>query len=157
VDTKPEGLDGEFARRVIKVMAAVNVRVYRLTRGRIGGTWRVGAAWKHPVPICLMEHRGRRTGKTRTTPLVYLRDADRVVVVASQAGRPTHPLWYRNIEADPEVTVQIGAERRAMRAHTADTSERAELWPRLVGLYSDYDSYQSWTKREIPVVVLTPR
>jgi deazaflavin-dependent oxidoreductase (nitroreductase family) len=139
------------------VRAAVNVRVYRLTRGRIGGTWRVGAAWKHPVPICLMEHRGRRTGKTRTTPLVYLRDADRVVVVASQAGRPTHPLWYRNIEADPEVTVQIGAERRAMRAHTADTSERAELWPRLVELYSDYDSYQSWTKREIPVVVLTPR
>jgi deazaflavin-dependent oxidoreductase (nitroreductase family) len=157
VDTKPEGLDGEFARKVIKVMAAVNVRVYKLTRGRIGGTWRVGAAWKHPVPICLMEHKGRRTGKLRTTPLVYLRDADRVVVVASQAGRPAHPLWYRNIEADPDVNVQIRGGRRAMRAHTADASERAALWPRLVDLYSDYDSYQSWTDREIPVVVLEPR
>ena len=157
MDTKPEGLDGELARRAIKLMSAVNVRVYRLTRGRVGGTWRVGAAWRKPVPICLMEHRGRRTGKVRTTPLVYLRDADRVVVVASQAGRPTHPLWYRNIEADPDVNVQIAADRRAMRAHTADAAERAELWPRLVDLYSDYDSYQSWTKREIPVVVLTPR
>jgi deazaflavin-dependent oxidoreductase (nitroreductase family) len=157
VDSKPEGLDGEFARKVIKAMSAANVRVYRLTRGRIGGTWRVGAAWKKPVPICLMEHRGRKTGKLRTSPLVYLRDDDRVVVVASQAGRPQHPLWYRNLQADPDVTVQIRGERRAMRAHTADAAERAELWPRLVALYSDYDSYQSWTDREIPVVVLEPR
>jgi deazaflavin-dependent oxidoreductase (nitroreductase family) len=156
VDSKPEGLDGELARKVIKAMSAANVRVYRLTRGRVGGTWRVGAAWKKPVPICLMEHRGRKTGKLRTSPLVYLRDGDRVVVVASQAGRPQHPLWYRNLEADPDVTVQIRGERRAMRAHTADPAERAELWPRLVALYSDYDSYQSWTDREIPVVVLEP-
>jgi F420H(2)-dependent quinone reductase len=157
VDTKPQGLDGEFARRVIKLMAAVNVRVYKLTRGRIGGTWRVGAGWRDPVPICLLEHRGRRTGKLRTTPLVYLQDADRVVVVASQAGRRNHPLWFRNIEADPAVTVQIRGERREMRARTADVEERAALWPRLVDLYSDYDSYQSWTDREIPVVLLEPR
>jgi len=157
VDKKPDGLDGEFARRVIKLMARVNVAVYKLTRGRIGGTWRVGAGWKDPVPICLVEHRGRRTGKLRTTPLVYLRDQDRVVVVASQAGRPQHPLWFRNLEADPEVTVQIRGDRRPMRARTADSSERAELWPRLVDLYRDYDSYQSWTDREIPVVILEPR
>ena len=157
MDKKPDGLDGEFARRVIKLMARVNVAVYKLTRGRIGGTWRVGAGWKDPVPICLVEHRGRRTGKLRTTPLVYLRDHDRVVVVASQAGRPQHPLWFRNLEADPDVTVQIRGDRRPMRARTAGTSERAELWPRLVDLYRDYDSYQSWTDREIPVVILEPR
>ncbi len=157
MDTKPEGLDGEFARRVIKLMSTVNVAVYRLTRGRIGGTWRVGAGWKDPVPICLVEHRGRRTGKLRTTPLVYLRDGDRVVVVASQAGRPQHPLWYRNLQADPTATVQIRGDRTEMLAHTADPSERAELWPRLVELYRDYDSYQSWTDREIPVVILDPR
>jgi deazaflavin-dependent oxidoreductase (nitroreductase family) len=155
--TKPQGLDGELARRVIKLMAAVNVRVYKLTRGRIGGTWRVGAAWSKPVPICLLEHRGRRSGKLRTTPLVYLEDADRVVVVASQAGRRNHPLWFRNIEADPAVTVQVHGDRRAMRARTAEAKERSELWPRLVDLYSDYDSYQSWTDREIPVIVLEPR
>jgi deazaflavin-dependent oxidoreductase (nitroreductase family) len=157
VDTKPEGLDGEFARKVIKVMSALNVRVYKLTRGRVGGTWRVGAAWKHPVPICLLEHRGRRTGKLRTTPLVYLDDDHRLVVVASQSGRPSHPLWYRNIEAHPDVTVQVRGDRRLMRAHTATPAERTALWPRLVDLYSDYDSYQSWTDREIPVVVLEPR
>jgi deazaflavin-dependent oxidoreductase (nitroreductase family) len=157
VDAKPEGLDGELARRVIKLMSAANVRVYRLTRGRIGGTWRVGAAWRKPVPICLVEHRGRRTGRIRTSPLVYLRDGQSVVVVASQAGRPQHPLWYRNIEADPDVTVQLRGDRVAMRAHTADATERARLWPKLVELYSDYDSYQSWTEREIPVVVLEPR
>ncbi len=120
VDQKPEGLDGEFARRVIKLMAAVNVAVYQLTRGRVGGTWRIGAGWRNPVPICLLEHRGRRTGKLRTTPLVYLRDGDRVVVVASQAGRPQHPLWFRNLEADPDVTVQIRGDRRAdARPHRA--------------------------------------
>ena len=135
-------------------MAAANVRIYKLTRGRIGGTWRVGAAWKKPVPICLLEHRGRRTGKLRTTPLVYLRDADRIIVVASQAGRATHPLWYRNVQADPSVVVQIRGDRRAMRAHTATPVERAALWPGLVELYGDYDAYQSWTDREIPVVVL---
>ncbi len=157
MDQKPEGLDGEFARRVIKLMAAVNVRIYKLTRGRVGGTWRIGAGWKDPVPICLVEHRGRRTGKLRTTPLVYLRDGERLVVVASQAGRPTHPLWYRNIEADPDVAVQVRGDRLPMKARTATAVERAELWPRLVDLYSDYDSYQSWTDREIPVVLLEPR
>ena len=156
MDEKPPNLDGEFARRVIKLMAKVNVAVYKLTRGRIGGNWRIGAGWRDPVPICLVEHRGRRTGKLRTTPLCYLPDGDRVVVVASQAGRPRHPLWFRNIEADPEVTVQIKGDRRPMRARTASQPERAELWPRLVDLYSDYDSYQSWTDREIPVVIIEP-
>lgn len=156
MDTKPPNLDGELARRVIKVMSSVNVRLYRLTGGRVGGTWRVGAGWRQPVPICLLEHRGRRTGRLRTTPLVYLRDRDRVVVVASQAGRHQHPLWYRNLEADPACTVQLGRDRLPAVAHTADAEERAVLWPRLVELYADYASYQSWTEREIPVVVLTP-
>jgi deazaflavin-dependent oxidoreductase (nitroreductase family) len=157
MDQKPPNLDGELARRVIKAMSGLNVRLYRLTGGRVGGTWRVGAAWRHPVPICLLEHRGRRTGKLRTTPLVYLRDGADVVVVASQAGRPQHPLWYRNLEADPDATVQVRRERLPVRAHTADAAERARLWPLLVELYADYDSYQSWTDREIPVVVLHPR
>jgi deazaflavin-dependent oxidoreductase (nitroreductase family) len=157
VDSKPPNLDGELARRVIRLMSRVNVRLYRLTGGRVGGTWRVGAAWRHPVPICLLEHRGRRTGQLRTTPLVYLRDGERVVVVASQAGRPQHPLWFRNLEADPRCVVQIGRERSPMVAHTASGEERTALWDRLVALYADYASYQSWTDREIPVVVLTPR
>jgi deazaflavin-dependent oxidoreductase (nitroreductase family) len=157
VDTKPKGLDSDLTRRIIKAMATSNVWLYRTTGGRIGGTWRIGAGFRNPVPICLLEHRGRKTGKVRTTPLVYLADGDRVVVVASQAGRPEHPMWYLNLLAHPEVTVQIGSRRRPMRARVAEHGEREQLWSRLVDLYADYDSYQSWTERVIPVVVLEPR
>ena len=156
MDTKPKGLDSDLTRSIIKAMATGNVWLYRRTGGRIGGTWRIGAGFRNPVPICLLEHRGRKTGKVRTTPLVYLEDGERVVVVASQAGRPEHPMWYLNLLANPDVTVQIRNRRRAMRARVAEQEERAVLWPRLVDLYADYDSYQSWTERVIPVVVLEP-
>jgi deazaflavin-dependent oxidoreductase (nitroreductase family) len=157
MDTRPKGLDTDRTRSIIKVMARANVWVYRATGGRVGGTWRVGAALRKPVPICLLEHRGRRTGTVRTTPLVYLVDGPRLIVVASQAGRAEHPMWYLNLLALPDVTVQVRRERRAMRARVADPAERALLWPKLVDLYADYDSYQSWTDRVIPVVVLEPR
>ena len=157
MDTKPKGLDSDRTRAIIKAMAAANVRLYRWTGGRVGGTWRIGAGFRNPVPICLLEHRGRKTGKLRTTPLVYLQDGDRIIVVASQAGRPEHPMWYLNLLADPDVTVQVRNRRRPMTATVADEAERAVLWPRLVDLYADYDSYQSWTDRVIPVVVLSPR
>jgi deazaflavin-dependent oxidoreductase (nitroreductase family) len=157
MDTRPKGLDTDRTRSIIKVMARANVWVYRATGGRVGGTWRVGAALRKPVPICLLEHRGRRTGTVRTTPLVYLVDGPRLIVVASQAGRAEHPMWYLNLLAHPDVTVQVRRERRAMRARVADPAERALLWPKLVDLYADYDSYQSWTDRVIPVVVLEPR
>jgi F420H(2)-dependent quinone reductase len=157
MDTKPKGLDSDLTRRIIKTMASTNVWLYRRTGGRIGGTWRIGAGRRKPVPICLLEHRGRKTGKLRTTPLVYLEDGERIVVVASQAGRPEHPMWYRNLLADPHVTVQAGRRRRPMVARVAEPDERAALWPRLLDLYADYDSYQSWTDRVIPVIVLEPR
>jgi len=156
VDTKPKGLDSDRTRAVIKAMATANVWLYRRTGGRIGGTWRIGAGFRKPVPICLLEHRGRRTGRLRTTPLVYLEDGDRIVVVASQAGRPEHPMWYLNVLADRDVTVQVGRRRRAMRARVVEGEERAALWRRLVELYADYASYQSWTERVIPVLVLEP-
>lgn len=156
MDKKPKGLDDPGAVTFMKVMAAVNVWLFRKTGGRLGSHWRIGAGFRKPVPICLVEHTGRKSGLRRTTPLVYLRDGERVVVVASQAGRPENPQWFHNVVADPAVTVQIGRERVAMTAAVADPEERARLWPKLVALYSDYDSYQSWTDRVIPVVVLSP-
>jgi len=156
VDTKPKGLDSDLTRTIIKAMATANVWLYRRTRGRIGGTWRIGAGFHDPVPICLLEHRGRKTGKVRTTPLVYLEDGERIIVVASQAGRPEHPMWYLNLLAHPGVTVQVRGSRRSMRARVAEADERALLWSRLVDMYADYASYQSWTDRVIPVVVLEP-
>ena len=157
MDQKPKGLDDPGTVKFMKAMAAVNVWLFRRTGGRLGSHWRIGAGFRNPVPICLVEHTGRKTGLTRTTPLVYLDDRPNIVVVASQAGRPENPMWFLNIVANPDVTVQVGRERRAMRARVAGADERALLWPRLVDLYADYASYQSWTEREIPVVVLEPR
>jgi deazaflavin-dependent oxidoreductase (nitroreductase family) len=79
------------------------------------------------------------------------------VIVASQGGRADDPQWYRNLVADPDSYVEIGAERRPVHADAAVPDERARLWPKLVELYADFDNYQSWTDREIPVVVLKPR
>ncbi len=157
MQNKPKGLDDPGTAKFMKAMAAANVWLYRRTGGRLGSHWRIGAGLRNPVPICLVTHTGRKTGLARTTPLVYLRDGTSIVVVASQAGRPENPMWFGNVVADPDVTVQIGRERRAMRARVADPAERDLLWPRLVDLYADYDSYQSWTERVIPVVVLEPR
>ena len=77
--------------------------------------------------------------------------------MASQGGRPEHPQWYRNLVANPDTHIEIGAERGAVHAVTAGPEERARLWPRLVETYADFDTYQSWTEREIPVIVLQPR
>jgi deazaflavin-dependent oxidoreductase (nitroreductase family) len=79
------------------------------------------------------------------------------VIVASQGGRAEDLQWYRNLVANPDTFVEIGSDRRAVHAITAGPEERARLWPKLVELYADFDNYQSWTDREIPVVVLKPR
>jgi deazaflavin-dependent oxidoreductase (nitroreductase family) len=153
---KPKGLDRPATTRVIKVMSRVNTRLYRLTGGRVGKSWRIGAAMKKPVPICLVTTTGRKSGRPRTVPLCYMQDGPNIVLVASQGGLPTNPQWYGNIRANPAVEIEIGKRRAAYRARKADRAERAELWPKLVDLYADYASYQSWTDREIPVVICEP-
>ena len=154
--TRPDGLDSPITPRIIKGLSRANVALYRLTGGRVGGTWRIGSALRRGVPICLVTTIGRKTGQPRTTPLLYLPDGENVVVVASQGGLPRNPQWSLNVVANPDVTVQIGRSKRTMRAHVADDAERAVLWPRLVELYADFESYQSWTDRVIPVVVCEP-
>jgi deazaflavin-dependent oxidoreductase (nitroreductase family) len=154
---KPDGLDSPIVPKVMKYAGKAHVRVYRLTKGRIGGKWRIGAGWKKPVPTLLLDHVGRKSGRAFTTPLLYLLDGPDVVIVASQGGLPKNPQWYANLMANPETTVQIKGEVRAVHARTANAEERATLWPRLVELYADFENYQSWTEREIPVVVLSPR
>ncbi len=140
-----------IANPVIRVMSRLNTWAYRLTGGWLGGTWLRGA------PVMLLTVTGRKTGRKLTVPLLYLRDGERVVVVASKGGMDDHPLWYLNLVANPDVEVEIGTEVRPMRAATADEAERAALWPKLVAMYRDYDDYQARTDRQIPVVVLTPR
>lgn len=153
---KPKGLDKPWVPTLIKYMSKANVWIYRRTDGRVGGTWRVGAGFRKPVKLALLSHTGRRSGTTYTTPLLFLRDGDRMVFVASQGGLPKHPQWYLNLVATPQCTVQVRSETRHMVARTAEPAERAELWPRLNELYADFDSYQSWVEREIPVVICDP-
>jgi deazaflavin-dependent oxidoreductase (nitroreductase family) len=137
-------------RVVIRAMSALNVWVYRLSGGRIGGRFLRGA------PVCLVTTTGRKSGEPRTAPLLYLADGPRVVIVASQGGMSKHPVWYLNLAANPRCTVEIGSEKRAMVARTASAEEKAALWPRLVAMYRDYADYQARTERDIPVVILEP-
>jgi deazaflavin-dependent oxidoreductase (nitroreductase family) len=125
--------------------------IYRATRGRIGHRFR-GAP-----PMLLLDHRGARSEIKRTTPLVYLRDGDKVVLIASKGGYPRNPAWFHNLRAHADTTVQIGAQRLAVHARVADPQERARLWPKAVELYSGYEGYQRRTDREIPLVILEPR
>lgn len=141
-----------IAKPLIRLLSALNTWVYRLTNGRIGGTY------LHGVPVLLLTVVGRKTGRKLTVPLTYIRDGGRFVVAASRAGMDQHPLWYHNLVATPEVEVQTGRDLQPMRASVvADDAERSTLWQRLVAANPDYGSYQERTTRKIPVVVLSPR
>jgi deazaflavin-dependent oxidoreductase (nitroreductase family) len=139
-----------IANPLLKLMSRLNTVAYRATGGRLGGKFRGGA------PVMLVTTTGRKSGRRLTVPLLYLRDGDRVVTVASKGGMDHHPLWYLNMLANPGVDVQIGEDTRSLRAHTASTAEKVELWPKLVAMYPDYANYQARTTREIPVVILAP-
>jgi deazaflavin-dependent oxidoreductase (nitroreductase family) len=156
-EQKPQGLDSPLTARAIRLMSRLQVRVFRLTNGRVGSNWRVGAGFRKPVPTLLLEHVGRRSGRPFTTPLLYL-DADPdLVIVASQGGLPRNPQWYHNLIAQPETRIHLKGRRNVpVRARVATVEERAALWPRLVEVYADFAKYQAWTDREIPVVVLSP-
>ena len=109
------------------------------------------------VPALLLTTTGRSSGQERTTPLIFRADGERWVVVASKGGAPDHPDWYKNLEAAPEATIQVKAERIPVRAHVAEGSERDRLWKLMNEAWPAYDSYQEKTDRLIPVVVLARR
>ena len=107
--------------------------------------------------MLLLTTSGRATGEAHTVPLLYLRDGDRLVVIASYGGRDHYPDWYLNLESRPEVVVELPGTRVRMVARTANSNERARWWPRIVDAYHAYAEYQLRTQREIPVVFLDPR
>jgi deazaflavin-dependent oxidoreductase (nitroreductase family) len=119
------------------------------TDGAEGHLWR-------GVPTLLLTTIGRRSGRARRTPLIYGRDGDAYLVVASKGGAPQHPAWYRNLAANPDARVQVLGDRIAVRARTADDDERARLWPVMTAIWPAYDEYQAKTQRRIPLVVLEP-
>jgi deazaflavin-dependent oxidoreductase (nitroreductase family) len=115
--------------------------------GTVGGPF-AGA------PMLLLTTTGARSGEQRTTPLVYLPDGDRLVVIASKGGAPTHPAWYHNLVAHPDVTVEVGSEMLPVRAAVLSGEERDRLYARQAALRPAFAEYQAKTTRRIPVVAL---
>jgi len=132
----------------------LHVALYRRSGGRLGGHLPGFPA----AQIALVDHIGRRTGRHRTSPLIFIAAGDAVVVTASKAGQPTHPGWFHNLIASPDTTVQVGPELRDVRARVATGEERERLWSQLMATYPGFDFYRrNAGSREIPVVVLEPR
>ena len=117
------------------------------------------ARWGSPMAQApALTTTGRKSGEPRKTPLLYLRDGDDIVMVASKGGMTTMPLWYRNLDADPQVQIQIGTSKQYYRARDADDAEAQRLWPALDDMYSGYAGYRARVagKRRVPVVIFTP-
>ena len=131
------------------LFGAEHVRRYRETGGEVGHIWKEGST------TLLLTTTGRKSGKPRTTPLIYARDGDDYVIVASNGGDPEHPGWYENLAKDPNVELQVLDEVFSARARTAEGDERDRLWRKANEVWPHYAEYQEKTDREIPVVVLT--
>jgi deazaflavin-dependent oxidoreductase (nitroreductase family) len=133
----------------ITLLGEEHVRRYRETGGEVGYLW-------NGVPTLLLTTTGRRTGQPRTSALIFGRDGDDYLVVASLGGAPRHPKWYLNLTANPTAEIQVRGDRIAVTARTASDAEKPRLWRIMTGLWPNYDVYQTRTDRVIPVVVLTP-
>ncbi len=131
----------------ISLVGDEHVRRYRETDGEVGHEW-------NGVHALLLTTTGRRSREPRTAALIYGRDGEDHVVVASLAGAPQHPNWYHNLVADPSVQVQVGAERFSATARSVTGEERERLWAVMSSIWPNYDDYASRNDRLIPVVVL---
>ena len=138
-----------YSQPDLALLGEEHIRAYQETGGEVGYLW-------NGVPTLLLTATGRRTGQKRTSALIFGRDGDDYLVVASKGGWPDHPLWYLNLQANPEATIQVKAETLAVVARTASATEKARLWKIVTDVWPNYDVYQSRTDRDIPVVILTP-
>lgn len=133
----------------VEIFWKIHPIVYRMTGGRLLGEL-MG------MPVLLLSTTGARTGQRRSTPLTYIPDEGRFVVIGSFLGEPRHPGWVHNLRKDPRARVQVGPTQRDVVAHEAEGEERARLWQMAVDLGAGYEEYEERTDREIPVVVLSP-
>jgi len=141
--------ESKYIQTDISLLGDEHIRKYRETGGEVGYIW-------NGVPTLLLTTTGRRTGEPRTSPLIFARDGDDYLVVASMGGLPKHPQWYLNLQARSEAEIEVKAERIPVVARTASDEEKPRLWKIVSDQWPNYDLYQSRTERIIPVVVLTP-
>ena len=132
------------------VLTGTQTFLYRLSGGRIAGKW------KGRNPILLLDHVGAKSGRRRTTPIVYTEHERDLILVASRGGTEHHPGWFHNLRANPKTTAQVGRRKIGVTARLASDDERERLWPMLVAENPDYGAYEEFTRRKFPVVVLTP-
>jgi F420H(2)-dependent quinone reductase len=145
----PRALNAPWVTLIMKWMGRTTTWVYRLSNGKLGGTFQSS-------PVALLTTTGRKSGEPRVSPLLYLREGGRVILVASQGGRDTNPMWYLNLKANPKVSVQIKGEVLQLQARDANADERSEYWSKLAAMYPTLDDYQAWTDRVIPIVICDP-
>lgn len=141
----------KFGTWFINTLGRWQVRIYELTGGRLWNTF-LGA------PVAILTTVGRKTGKVRKIPLLYLMQGDNVVMTASKGGMSTLPVWYHNVKANPTVHIQIGKQKKAYRMREASEAEEQSLWPQLEAMYEDYREYRARTAaiRRIPVLIFEP-
>ena len=136
-----------FGTSLIKRIGSLQTLVYELTGGRVWNTFRGGQ-------VAILTVIGRKSGQSRKTPLLYIEDGDRLVVIASNAGDEKDPAWWLNLQAQPHASVQVRRQRFDVVARRADPAETERLWPRLVAAYSYLGRYREKTQRDIPVILL---
>jgi deazaflavin-dependent oxidoreductase (nitroreductase family) len=134
----------------MKTIAATHNATYRVSGGRLGGRM-------NGVPVLLLTTTGRKSGKPRTAPLLFVRDGETIVVVASNGGSDYVPAWWLNLRANPEAEIELGRVRTHVKAREASPAERARLWPEFTSRFAAYATYAARTAREIPVVILERR
>lgn len=127
-----------------------HVRKYEETGGKVGHDW-------NDTQVLILHTKGRKSGNTRKLPLIYGRDGENYMVVASKGGAPDHPFWYLNLVANPDAAIQVWSDLIPVTARTATPEEKKRLWPTMTAQWPDYDAYQERTEREIPLVILSPR
>jgi deazaflavin-dependent oxidoreductase (nitroreductase family) len=131
-------------RRLMLGFSHTHGALYRLAKGRV--------PWAKD--LLLLTSTGRKSGKSRSTPLIYVRDGDRYVVVASNGGSDLHPTWWLNLQANPDAAIEIRGKRTNVSATQADDADRDRLWPEFVKIYANYDKYAAGTDRAIPLIFL---
>lgn len=136
--------------RLTQLFTRAHVFLYRRTNGALGS--RMGG-----ISVLLMTTTGRKSGKQRTTPVFYVADGDRFLIVASNGGRGSLPNWWTNMRDSGQAQIQVGARRLQVRGRQASVDERPQLWQRVVAAYTGYEQYQQATDYPIPVIILQPQ
>jgi F420H(2)-dependent quinone reductase len=145
-----ERLNASSTGTAIKWMSKAQTFIFKKTGGKFGNKFIRGSE------VGILTTTGRKSGELRDSPLLFLQEDKRIVLVASQGGRATNPMWYLNLKANPKVAFQTKQGKFDLTAREATDAERDEYWPKLDAMYPDFENYRSYTDRKIPIIICDP-